>query len=174
MLKDPFVRSKLISSPTNFNHLVHVGPTDGKPLATVSAFGEAEPISDHLSLSNQSQASLFTVGPPYSFCSRSPVPGSQPFTLPLLDRLPKRKAEAAAVQAHSDPIASPRPHGARLPWAVKGSQRAQTPVRTSLSCPCHPTPCPSPDLLSPDLNLRFYPLVLPRSSETEALDVSVQ
>ncbi|XP_051001922.1 serine/threonine-protein kinase MRCK gamma [Acomys russatus] len=31
MLKDPFVRSKLISPPTNFNHLVHVGPTDGRP-----------------------------------------------------------------------------------------------------------------------------------------------
>ncbi|KAM8815047.1 serine/threonine-protein kinase MRCK gamma isoform 2-T2 [Rhynchonycteris naso] len=31
MLKDPFVRSKLISSPTNFNHLVHVGLKDGKP-----------------------------------------------------------------------------------------------------------------------------------------------
>nr|XP_051684995.1 serine/threonine-protein kinase MRCK gamma [Oryctolagus cuniculus] len=30
MLKDPFVRSKLISPPTNFNHLVHVGPTAGK------------------------------------------------------------------------------------------------------------------------------------------------
>uniref|UniRef100_A0A452TQF9 Serine/threonine-protein kinase MRCK gamma n=1 Tax=Ursus maritimus TaxID=29073 RepID=A0A452TQF9_URSMA len=35
MLKDPFVRSKLISPPTNFNHLVHVGPTDGKPSARV-------------------------------------------------------------------------------------------------------------------------------------------
>ncbi|XP_039100769.1 serine/threonine-protein kinase MRCK gamma isoform X2 [Hyaena hyaena] len=33
MLKDPFVRSKLISPPSNFNHLVHVGPTDGKPSA---------------------------------------------------------------------------------------------------------------------------------------------
>ncbi|XP_052047648.1 serine/threonine-protein kinase MRCK gamma isoform X2 [Apodemus sylvaticus] len=31
MLKDPFVRSKLISPPTNFNHLVHVGPTEGRP-----------------------------------------------------------------------------------------------------------------------------------------------
>nr|XP_031304423.1 serine/threonine-protein kinase MRCK gamma isoform X6 [Camelus dromedarius] len=31
MLKDPFVRSKLISTPTNFNHLVHVGPTEGRP-----------------------------------------------------------------------------------------------------------------------------------------------
>ncbi|XP_044799624.1 serine/threonine-protein kinase MRCK gamma isoform X8 [Bubalus bubalis] len=33
MLKDPFVRSKLISTPTNFNHLVHVGPDDGRPSA---------------------------------------------------------------------------------------------------------------------------------------------
>ncbi|KAM6158135.1 LOW QUALITY PROTEIN: serine/threonine-protein kinase MRCK gamma [Rhynchocyon petersi] len=33
MLKDPIVRSKLISSPTNFNHLVHVGATDGRPSA---------------------------------------------------------------------------------------------------------------------------------------------
>ncbi|XP_069327737.1 serine/threonine-protein kinase MRCK gamma [Eulemur rufifrons] len=33
MLKDPFVRSKLISPPTNFNHLVHVGPTNGRPSA---------------------------------------------------------------------------------------------------------------------------------------------
>ncbi|KAM9221104.1 serine/threonine-protein kinase MRCK gamma isoform 2-T2 [Dugong dugon] len=33
MLKDPFVRSKLISPPTNFNHLVHMGPTDGRPSA---------------------------------------------------------------------------------------------------------------------------------------------
>lgn len=33
MLKDPFVRSKLISPPTNFNHLVHVGLTDRKPNA---------------------------------------------------------------------------------------------------------------------------------------------
>ncbi|XP_013369426.1 PREDICTED: serine/threonine-protein kinase MRCK gamma isoform X2 [Chinchilla lanigera] len=38
MLKDPFVRSKLISPPTNFNHLVHMGPTDGRPSAR--ALGE--------------------------------------------------------------------------------------------------------------------------------------
>ncbi|XP_074087237.1 serine/threonine-protein kinase MRCK gamma [Macrotis lagotis] len=31
MLKDPFVRSKFISSPTNFSHLAHMGPGDGKP-----------------------------------------------------------------------------------------------------------------------------------------------
>ncbi|XP_020823967.1 LOW QUALITY PROTEIN: serine/threonine-protein kinase MRCK gamma [Phascolarctos cinereus] len=31
MLKDPFVRSKLISLPTNFSHLAHMGPEDGRP-----------------------------------------------------------------------------------------------------------------------------------------------
>uniref|UniRef100_A0A4X2K3W4 Serine/threonine-protein kinase MRCK gamma n=1 Tax=Vombatus ursinus TaxID=29139 RepID=A0A4X2K3W4_VOMUR len=31
MLKDPFVRSKLISPPTNFSHLAHMGPGDGRP-----------------------------------------------------------------------------------------------------------------------------------------------
>uniref|UniRef100_A0A8C3IKS7 Uncharacterized protein n=1 Tax=Chrysemys picta bellii TaxID=8478 RepID=A0A8C3IKS7_CHRPI len=30
MMRDPSVRSKLISGPTNFNHLVHVGPGDGQ------------------------------------------------------------------------------------------------------------------------------------------------
>uniref|UniRef100_F7EZM2 non-specific serine/threonine protein kinase n=1 Tax=Ornithorhynchus anatinus TaxID=9258 RepID=F7EZM2_ORNAN len=30
MLKDPYVRSKFISLPTNFNHLVHMGPGDGR------------------------------------------------------------------------------------------------------------------------------------------------
>lgn len=49
MLKDPFVRSKLISPPTNFNHLVHVGPTDGKP--------RARDLSQVI-LQSQSQASL--------------------------------------------------------------------------------------------------------------------
>lgn len=55
MLKDPFVRSKLISPPINFNHLVHVGPTDGRPSARdlprvspkpiTSLPSEAEPIT---------------------------------------------------------------------------------------------------------------------------------
>ncbi|GCB61125.1 hypothetical protein scyTo_0011257 [Scyliorhinus torazame] len=29
MLRDPEMRSKLISNPTNFNHIVHMGPGDG-------------------------------------------------------------------------------------------------------------------------------------------------
>ncbi|KAK1150823.1 serine/threonine-protein kinase MRCK alpha-like [Acipenser oxyrinchus oxyrinchus] len=31
MLRDPSMRSKLISNPTNFSHLVHVGPGVGVP-----------------------------------------------------------------------------------------------------------------------------------------------
>ncbi|KAK2100209.1 Serine/threonine-protein kinase MRCK gamma [Saguinus oedipus] len=56
MLKDPIVRSKLISPPTNFNHLVHLGPANGRPGARdtprvsppepiTSHAGEAEPIT---------------------------------------------------------------------------------------------------------------------------------
>lgn len=56
MLKDPIVRSKLISPPTNFNHLVHVGPKDARPNARdqprvspleliTGLLGEAEPIT---------------------------------------------------------------------------------------------------------------------------------
>lgn len=29
MLRDPEMRSKLISNPTNFNHVAHMGPGDG-------------------------------------------------------------------------------------------------------------------------------------------------
>ena len=29
MLRDPEMRNKLISTPTNFNHIAHMGPGDG-------------------------------------------------------------------------------------------------------------------------------------------------
>lgn len=29
MLRDPELRSKMISHPTNFNHVAHMGPGDG-------------------------------------------------------------------------------------------------------------------------------------------------
>lgn len=29
MLRDPEMRNKLISNPTNFNHVAHMGPGDG-------------------------------------------------------------------------------------------------------------------------------------------------
>jgi len=41
MLRDPEMRNKLISNPTNFNHIAHMGPGDGiqilKDLPMVSA-----------------------------------------------------------------------------------------------------------------------------------------
>lgn len=43
MLRDPEMRNKLISNPTNFNHVVHMGPGDGiqilKDLPMVKADG---------------------------------------------------------------------------------------------------------------------------------------
>lgn len=42
MLRDPELRSKMISNPTNFNHVAHMGPGDGMqalmdlPLVTAS------------------------------------------------------------------------------------------------------------------------------------------
>lgn len=43
MLRDPEMRNKLISNPTNFNHIAHMGPGDGiqilKDLPMVSERG---------------------------------------------------------------------------------------------------------------------------------------
>uniref|UniRef100_A0A6I8N9K7 Serine/threonine-protein kinase MRCK gamma n=1 Tax=Ornithorhynchus anatinus TaxID=9258 RepID=A0A6I8N9K7_ORNAN len=44
MLKDPYVRSKFISLPTNFNHLVHMGPGDGRTSAETKTRGAPGPI----------------------------------------------------------------------------------------------------------------------------------
>lgn len=90
MLKDPFVRSKFISPPSNFNHLVHVGPTDGKPSARdlprvsylgpiTSLPGEAQPIAG-LSDAPDANAALCFPGPRGSqrVQAGSPLP-PQPF-----------------------------------------------------------------------------------------------
>lgn len=45
MLRDPELRSRMISNPTNFNHVAHMGPGDGMqvlmdlPLVSTSAQG---------------------------------------------------------------------------------------------------------------------------------------
>ena len=73
MLKDPFVRSKLISTPTNFNHLVHVGPDDGRPSAR-----DLPPVVSYESSGAHQQPLLTWVpGPPHvqATCSScDPVP----------------------------------------------------------------------------------------------------
>lgn len=73
MLRDPFVRSKLISTPTNFNHLVHVGPADGRPSAR-----DLPPVVSYESSGAHQQPLLTWVpGPPHvqATCSScDPVP----------------------------------------------------------------------------------------------------
>lgn len=53
MLRDPEMRNKLISNPTNFNHVVHMGPGDGiqilKDLPMVGAANSRKNITSHSS-----------------------------------------------------------------------------------------------------------------------------
>uniref|UniRef100_A0A672S7M1 non-specific serine/threonine protein kinase n=1 Tax=Sinocyclocheilus grahami TaxID=75366 RepID=A0A672S7M1_SINGR len=54
MLRDPEMRNKLISNPTNFNHVVHMGPGDGiqilKDLPMVGAANSRENVTSHILL----------------------------------------------------------------------------------------------------------------------------
>lgn len=67
MLRDPELRSKMISNPTNFNHVAHMGPGDGMqvlmdlPLSAVPAAQEERP------------------GPPAPSLARQPPPKSKPY-----------------------------------------------------------------------------------------------
>ncbi|XP_053457214.1 serine/threonine-protein kinase MRCK beta isoform X2 [Nycticebus coucang] len=59
MLRDPELRSKMISNPTNFNHVAHMGPGDGMqvlmdlPLSAVAPSQEERPGPTPASLSRQ-------------------------------------------------------------------------------------------------------------------------
>lgn len=52
MLRDPEMRNKLISNPTNFNHVVHMGPGDGiqilKDLPMVGAADSRENVTSQI------------------------------------------------------------------------------------------------------------------------------
>lgn len=66
MLRDPEMRSKLISNPTNFNHVAHMGPGDGMqvlmdlPLSVVTPASQDEQVkekrSSHSNLSRQQRS----------------------------------------------------------------------------------------------------------------------
>uniref|UniRef100_A0A8C0CY48 non-specific serine/threonine protein kinase n=1 Tax=Balaenoptera musculus TaxID=9771 RepID=A0A8C0CY48_BALMU len=68
MLRDPELRSKMISNPTNFNHVAHMGPGDGMqvlmdlPLSAVPPSQEERP------------------GPAPASLSRQPPPRNKPYT----------------------------------------------------------------------------------------------
>uniref|UniRef100_A0A8V5G9G6 Serine/threonine-protein kinase MRCK beta n=1 Tax=Melopsittacus undulatus TaxID=13146 RepID=A0A8V5G9G6_MELUD len=61
MLRDPELRSKMISNPTNFNHVAHMGPGDGMqvlmdlPLSVLPAAQDEKPCPSTANLSRQQQ-----------------------------------------------------------------------------------------------------------------------
>lgn len=61
MLRDPELRSKMISNPTNFNHVAHMGPGDGMqvlmdlPLSVLPAAQDEKPCPSTTNLSRQQQ-----------------------------------------------------------------------------------------------------------------------
>lgn len=150
MLKDPFVRFKLISPPTNFNHLVHVGPTDGKPsardLPLVSARepitslpGEAEPITGLSS-------------------ALEPIAGLL-FIWDVPQQAPERKSRGARSSGpqrpHSFSEASRRPSSMGSNGKVDPSKDSPTASSTSTFLPQVSTPF---GLLISDMD--FCPLIL--------------
>uniref|UniRef100_A0A8C1G5T0 non-specific serine/threonine protein kinase n=1 Tax=Cyprinus carpio TaxID=7962 RepID=A0A8C1G5T0_CYPCA len=82
MLRDPEMRNKLISNPTNFNHVVHMGPGDGiqilKDLPMVGAANSRQNVTSHIllpllydssPLSSRSLSLSSAPGTPASVCS---------------------------------------------------------------------------------------------------------
>ncbi|XP_077366411.1 serine/threonine-protein kinase MRCK beta isoform X3 [Festucalex cinctus] len=62
MLRDPELRSRMISNPTNFNHVAHMGPGDGmQVLMDLPLVGEAAPPSPSPSPSPSSSTSRHTL-----------------------------------------------------------------------------------------------------------------
>uniref|UniRef100_A0A671EB26 non-specific serine/threonine protein kinase n=1 Tax=Rhinolophus ferrumequinum TaxID=59479 RepID=A0A671EB26_RHIFE len=134
MLKDPFVRSKLISPPTNFNHLVHVGPTDGKPSAKdqtrvstpgpiTSLPGEAEPITGPSSALEPvclAHGDSATEGELLGFLTEAQsVRGNSPFWLGTVEDL-RGDGKAPTHLPASSPTGTPTPTtlGHSEPWGL--------------------------------------------------------
>ncbi|XP_024147044.1 serine/threonine-protein kinase MRCK beta isoform X2 [Oryzias melastigma] len=70
MLKDPELRSRMISNPTNFNHVAHMGPGDGmQVLMDLPLVGDLSSLSPSLSPSPSSSSSSrhTLISPPSNF-----------------------------------------------------------------------------------------------------------
>lgn len=116
MLKDPFVRSKLISPPTNFNHLVHVGPADGKPgardLPRVSSLG---PITSLPSKAQPITGLPDALEPIAALClPRTRDPSTSRLGAPLRFICPGMVRRTVAALLHCPPTGSRR-EGPRYP-----------------------------------------------------------
>ncbi|XP_023251072.1 serine/threonine-protein kinase MRCK beta isoform X2 [Seriola lalandi dorsalis] len=68
MLRDPELRSKMISNPTNFNHVAHMGPGDGmQVLMDLPLVGDVASLSPSPSPSPSSSSRHTLISPPSNF-----------------------------------------------------------------------------------------------------------
>uniref|UniRef100_A0A8B9NPF7 non-specific serine/threonine protein kinase n=1 Tax=Accipiter nisus TaxID=211598 RepID=A0A8B9NPF7_9AVES len=84
MLRDPELRSKMISNPTNFNHVAHMGPGDGMqvlmdlPLSVLPAAQDEKPCPPTANLSRQQQQQRNKTYISWPSSSGSDVGGAMP------------------------------------------------------------------------------------------------
>ncbi|KAF1585132.1 Serine/threonine-protein kinase MRCK beta, partial [Eudyptes moseleyi] len=84
MLRDPELRSKMISNPTNFNHVAHMGPGDGMqvlmdlPLSVLPAAQDEKPCPSTANLSRQQQQQRNKTYISWPSSSGSDVGGAMP------------------------------------------------------------------------------------------------
>ncbi|KAM9191491.1 serine/threonine-protein kinase MRCK beta isoform 1-T1 [Mergus octosetaceus] len=84
MLRDPELRSKMISNPTNFNHVAHMGPGDGMqvlmdlPLSVLPAAQDEKPCPSTANLSRQQQQQRSKTYISWPSSSGSDVGGAMP------------------------------------------------------------------------------------------------
>lgn len=71
MLRDPEMRNKLISNPTNFNHIAHMGPGDGiqilkdLPMVSTKVHVRVTELQHRLQISERKRSTILNV---YSEC----------------------------------------------------------------------------------------------------------
>ncbi|XP_006276316.1 serine/threonine-protein kinase MRCK beta isoform X2 [Alligator mississippiensis] len=119
MLRDPELRSKMISNPTNFNHVAHMGPGDGMqvlmdlPLSVLPPAQDEKACSPAANLSRQQQKSKTYISWPSS--SGSDVGGAMPLrSMSDPDQEFDKEPDSDSTK-HSTPSNSSNPSGPPSP-----------------------------------------------------------
>ncbi|XP_066451223.1 serine/threonine-protein kinase MRCK alpha isoform X1 [Eleutherodactylus coqui] len=109
MLRDPEMRNKLISNPTNFNHIAHMGPGDGIQILKdlpMSRSPNPSPLRHHTSListpSNFEHVYHMTANSAENFLSSDPVhPATSSYSSPSLSSTPGSHRNLRAQDSRS-------------------------------------------------------------------------
>uniref|UniRef100_A0A7N4P460 non-specific serine/threonine protein kinase n=1 Tax=Sarcophilus harrisii TaxID=9305 RepID=A0A7N4P460_SARHA len=126
LLKDPVTRSKFISPPTNFSHLAHVGPGDGRPeLPPVSYLG--------------SQGQRVYPGEQGGGKAGSEAPPPDRVPLSTVRRKPRTSLSSESVSCSQGPL-SPAVSLSQ----VSSRQEAGAQARKAPASPCSPRLTPQP------------------------------